>query len=160
MTSVPTPICPCKPFSCKACQGKCLARLTLASRLHDLSIPKPGHTTGGSGRGGTQRDGGAMPVRAGRDIEGSARPGDICPSCPRGYRRQLSRTFLRKHEQSTSYLKPVESKTRTHNGRVGSARRTAHGGAGRSWAEQGADNSVGPEADRPCSSPRYHKQLF
>ena len=41
---------------------------------------------------------------------------------------------------------PVESKTRTHNGRVGSARRTADGGAGRSWAEQGADISVNPEA--------------
>ena len=43
---------------------------------------------------------------------------------------------------------PVESKTRTHNGRVGSARRsTADGGTGRSWSEQGADISVGPEAN-------------
>ena len=55
---------------------------------------------------------------------------------------------------------PVESKTRTHNGRVGSARRTADGGAGRSWAEQGADISVGPEANRPSSPPGYRKQLF
>ena len=54
----------------------------------------------------------------------------------------------------------VESKTRTHNGRVGSARRTADGGAGRSWAEQGADISVGPEANRPSSPPGYRKQLF
>ena len=56
--------------------------------------------------------------------------------------------------------KPVESKTRTHNGRVGSARRTADGGAGRSWAEQGADISVGPEANHPSSPPGYRKQLF
>ena len=42
--------------------------------------------------------------RAGRDVDGSARPGDICPSCPPGYRRQLSRTSLRKHEQSNPYL--------------------------------------------------------
>ena len=55
---------------------------------------------------------------------------------------------------------PVESKTRTHNGRVGSAQRTADGGAGRSWAEQGADISVGPEGNRPFSPPGYRKQLF
>ena len=31
-------------------------------------------------------------------------------------------------------LTPVESKTQKHNGRVGSARRRADGGAGRRWA--------------------------
>ena len=38
----------------------------------------------------------------------------------------------------------------------------AHGGQrdGGSWAEQGADSSVGPEANRPSSPPGYHKQLF
>ena len=56
--------------------------------------------------------------------------------------------------------KPVESKTRTHNGRVGSARRRADGGAGRRWAEQGADISVALEANRPSGPPAHCKQLF
>ena len=42
----------------------------------------------------------------------------------------------------------VESKTRTHNGRVESARRRADGGVGRRWAKQGADISVVLEAHR------------
>ena len=45
-----------------------------------LSTPKPGHTMGGSGRGGAWRGSGAGRSRAGRDADGSARPGDICPS--------------------------------------------------------------------------------
>ena len=45
----------------------------------------------------------------------------------------------------------VESKTRTHNGRVGSAQRTADGGAGRSWANQAAEISVGSEAIVPLA---------
>ena len=57
-------------------------------------------------------------------------------------------------------IKPVESKTRTHNGRVGSARRTKDGGAGRNWAEQGADISDGPKANRSSRPSGYRKQLF
>ena len=52
--------------------------------------------------------GGAAHGRAGRDVDGSVRRGDIRPSCPPEYRRRLSRTSLRKHEQSNSYLKPTE----------------------------------------------------
>ena len=54
---------------------------------------------------------------------------------------------------------PVESKTRTHNGRVGSARRRADGGAGRRWAEQSADISVALEANSPSGPPAHCKQL-
>ena len=57
-------------------------------------------------------------------------------------------------------LKPVESKTRTHNGRVGSARRRADGGAGRRWAKQGADISVALEANSPSGPPAHCRQLF
>jgi hypothetical protein len=39
-------------------------------------------------------------------------------------------------------------------------RHMADGGAGQSWAEQGADISVGPEGNRPSSPPEYRKQLF
>ena len=55
---------------------------------------------------------------------------------------------------------PVESKTRTNNGQVGSAQRTADGGAGRNWANQGADISVGPEGNRLSSPPGYRKRLL
>ena len=47
-----------------------------------LSIPKPGYTTGGSGRGGARRSGGAGRGRAGRDADGPVRPGDDRPLCP------------------------------------------------------------------------------
>ena len=65
-----------------------------------------------------------------------------------------------RNEERLRFNGPVESKTRTHNRQVDSARRTADGGAGRSWAEQGADISVGPEANRPSSPSGYRKQLF
>ena len=55
---------------------------------------------------------------------------------------------------------PVESKTRTHNGQVGSARRRADSGAGRRWVEQGADISVALEANHPSGPPAHCKQLF
>ena len=57
-------------------------------------------------------------------------------------------------------LTPVESKIRTQNGQVGSARRRADGGAGRSLAEQGADSSVVLEANRPCGPPTHCEQQF
>ena len=40
----------------------------------NLSSPKPGQTTGGSGRSGARRDGGAVRGRAGRDSIGFVRP--------------------------------------------------------------------------------------
>ena len=74
--------------------------------FQNQSNAKPGHTTGGSGRGGTQRGSGAELGRAERDAHGSVRPGDNRPSCPPElpeHRRQLSWTTLRKHEQTNSY---------------------------------------------------------
>ena len=54
----------------------------------------------------------------------------------------------------------VESKTGTLNKRVGSAQHTADGGAGRSWANQGADIPVGPEGNRPSSPPENHERML
>ena len=50
--------------------------------FQNLSSPKPGHTTGGSGRGGARRGGGAGRGRAAQDADGTARPGDNCPVQP------------------------------------------------------------------------------
>ena len=55
---------------------------------------------------------------------------------------------------------PVESKTRIHNGRFGSARRRAYSGAGRRWAEQGADISVALEANRPAGPAMHCKTVL
>ena len=55
---------------------------------------------------------------------------------------------------------PVEFKTRTHNRRVGSARRRADGGARRRWAEQRDDILDALEANRPSGPPAHCKQLF
>ena len=71
-----------------------------------------------------------------------------------------NRTISRYNGIYNLFCKPYESKTRTHNGRVGSARRRADGGAGRRWAEQGADSSVALEANRPSGPPAHCKQLF
>ena len=60
LTSGPTPFCLCKPFSCKACPG-----IAHSCRLFHLSNPKPGHTTGGSGRD-ARRSVGAGSGRSGR----------------------------------------------------------------------------------------------
>ena len=67
--------------------------------------------------------------------------------------------YFPKHRK-TVVSTPVESKNRTHNGRVGSARRRADGGAGRRWAKQGADISVALEANRPSGFPAQCKQPF
>ena len=48
----------------------------------DLSNPKPGHTTGRSGRVGARRGGEGGRGWVGRDAVGSIRPGDNPPSCP------------------------------------------------------------------------------
>ena len=47
-----------------------------------LPSPKPGHTTGRSGRGGARRGGGVGRGWVGRDVVGSIGPGDNPPFCP------------------------------------------------------------------------------
>ena len=46
-----------------------------------LLNPKPGHTSGRSGRGGARPGSGAERGWVGRDAVGSIRPGDNPPSC-------------------------------------------------------------------------------
>ena len=48
----------------------------------DLSNPKPGLTTGGSGRGNARRGGGAGWCGEGQNADGTVRPQDNHPSCP------------------------------------------------------------------------------
>ena len=72
---------------------------------------------------------------------------------------QCVNTLTAEKQQKRNILAPVESRTRTHNGQVGSARRTADGGAGRRWAEQGADISVALEANRPSGPPTQCKKM-
>ena len=48
----------------------------------NLSSPKPGHTTGGSGQGGAERDSGAGRGQRRRDADGLFRPGDNRPYYP------------------------------------------------------------------------------
>ena len=50
--------------------------------LHNLSNPKPGHTTGGTVQGSAKRGGGAGQDRAGPDAAGSVRPGHNRPLAP------------------------------------------------------------------------------
>ena len=107
------PICLCKPFSCKACPGirifvepqtgdrnvplgiysncfwpQTFNFLCFAKNTIRLSSPKPGHTTGGSGRGGARRDGGAGRERSGWDADESVRPEYNRPSYPSDDRRE------------------------------------------------------------------------
>ena len=56
----------------------------------DLSGPKPGHTTGGSGRGGARWGGQAERGQAGWAADGSVHLGDNRPSCSPRHRGQLS----------------------------------------------------------------------
>ena len=51
-------------------------------RISHQSNPKPGHTSGRSGRGGTRRGGRAGRSRAGLDGDRSVRPGNNRPCCP------------------------------------------------------------------------------
>ena len=55
--------------------------LNMVANLNQSS-PKPGHTTGGSGRGGARQGGGAGRGRAGRDADGSVRQENNRPSYP------------------------------------------------------------------------------
>ena len=59
----------------------------------NLSNPKPRHTTGGSGRGGAQRGGGAVRGRVAQEADGTVRPEDKRPSCPPG----LPRNYIERH---------------------------------------------------------------
>ena len=65
----------------------------------DLSNPKPGHTTDGTGQGGAWRDGGAGRGGAGWNADGPVRPGDDRPSHPPDYCRKLPWACPQKHEQ-------------------------------------------------------------
>ena len=79
---------------------------------------------------------------------------DTCRASPAGAAAGVDRALRIDTER------PVESKTRTRNGRVGSAWRSADGGAGRRWAEQGADISVTLEANRPLALQRNVKTVL
>ena len=68
--------------------------------VFNLPNPKPGHTTGGSGRGG------AWPSRKGRRRFGS--PRRHLSLVPTRVPKTTVLKFIRKHEQSNSYLKPTE----------------------------------------------------
>ena len=63
---------------------------TRAAKVYNLSSPKPEHTTGGSGRRGAWRGGGARRGRAEHDADGPGGPEANRPSSLPGYRGQLS----------------------------------------------------------------------
>ena len=69
LTSGPKPFRLCKHFSC-ACPRTC------SCQVQNSDISRAGR-------------GGAAHGRAEKDVDGPDRPGDICLSCPPGYRRQL-----------------------------------------------------------------------
>ena len=58
-------------------------------RVLDLSNPKPEHTSGGSGRRGARRGGGARRGRPEQGADGSVGPEANGPSSPPWYRKQL-----------------------------------------------------------------------
>ena len=71
----------------------CLQSIVLSSRVtghvrmkkidrYNLSIPKPGQTSGRSGRGSARRGGEGARGWVGRNAVGSIRPGDNPPLCP------------------------------------------------------------------------------
>ena len=74
----------------------------------NLSNPKPGHTTSGSGRGALRGGGG----RAGLDANRTVRLGDKPPSYSPKHRRHVAWTTLQKHEQAKSYVNRWRNKTR------------------------------------------------
>ena len=112
-------------------------RLFVFGNSFHLSGPKPGHTTGGSGRG-ARRGGGAGPGRTGRRQNNTPRrQSSLLP--PKASMKCLPNVSP---EARTSEILLVQSKTRTHHGPVGSGRRTAgrRGGAelnktGRRWVD-------------------------
>ena len=83
----------------------CMKRVYIPGHtLHDLSNPKPGHTTGGSGRGCAHGGaaGRAGPGRTERRRNGS--PREEPSSDALANQRQTLWTSLRKHEQRKSYV--------------------------------------------------------
>ena len=83
-------------------------KLIIHQLFGNLSNPTPEHTKGGSRRGGARRGGGAGQGRTGRRRVASPRrhPSPLPPQgfSRAGHRIQLSWTFLRKHEQTKSYV--------------------------------------------------------
>ena len=80
--------------------------------LH-LSSPKPGHTPGGTVRGGARRDGGAGRGQAAQDADdGTVRPGENKLSYPLDDGRMTSWVCLWKHELGKSYVNRWRNKTR------------------------------------------------
>ena len=74
------------------------------AHFHKLSNPKPGHTTGQSGRGGARRggEGGSGLGRTGRRrVDPARRRPSLLPSIES---KTLSWTTLRKHEQRKSHV--------------------------------------------------------
>ena len=80
--------------------------------LKKLSNPKPGHTPGGSVRGGACRDGGAGRGRAAQDADGIVRQGENSPFYPPDDGRMTSWVCLWKHEQRKPYINRWGNKTR------------------------------------------------
>ena len=132
--------------------------------IGNLSSPKPGHTTGGSGRVGARRDGGAGRGGAGWDADAFS-----CKACPGKFgwipwpaihQQRLGCIAIatvgsgeNRQEPSSSKglfkILFVESKTWTYPGRAGAAQSTAGGGAGR-----------GRTGCRPIGPPRKHPTLL
>ena len=68
-----------------------------------LSNPKPGHTTGGSGRG-ARRGARAGPSRIECQPNRTVRPGNTSPLYSPKHRRNVASTSPQKHEQAKSYV--------------------------------------------------------
>ena len=109
-----------------------------------LSNPKPGHTTGRSGRGGARRGGGAGRSWVGRDAVGSIRPGDNPPSCPPANREHCPERLC----GSTNSL----IRTYLSNPKPGHTT----GGSGRGARRNGRAGSGGIGCQQTCSA-RKHK---
>ena len=71
-----------------------------------LSSPKPGHTPGGSVRGGARRDGGAGRGRAAQDVDGTARLGENSSSYPPDDGRMTSWVCLLEARTKETLCKP------------------------------------------------------
>ena len=163
-TSGTTPFCLCKPFSCKACPGICEGRVVVTPLLKCSNSIFCKHS------GGIMEGRVKQPETQTTVTQPPHNPVMLLSLAVRTFAQPAAcwchSTLHHVHVDSVvhkrfrSGLSPVESKTRTHNGRVGSARRRAAGGAGRRWAERGADISVALEANRPSGPPAHCKQLF
>ena len=103
LTSVPTPICLCKPFSCKACPGNPEARtseILCTCRIQNPDIPRAGRVGAPGGATGRGR------ARLGADR--TSRPGNKGPLYLPRHRLNVASTSFQKHEQAKSYVKPTE----------------------------------------------------